>query len=118
MAISENNVSDTAVQIKRMFEEISTKLVQTNNSITDLSKTLTSVRNSIVTTIASLNVNVDRLIKTFETVFKLSEIEDAKKSLLSLSNMIKEELNKKNVSDMVSELIRALLKLSKQTSME
>ncbi len=118
MATSEGKVSDTAVQIKKMFEEISTKLIQTNNNINNLSKTLVNVKNGIASAIASLNVNVDRLTRTFETVFKLSEIEEAKQNLLTLTATIKQELDKKNVSDMVSELIRALLKVSKQTSME
>ena len=66
----------------------------------------------------SLNINIERLNNTFETVFQLSEIENARKSLLALSSSVEEELAKKNVSDMVSSLIRALLKMSKGNTEE
>jgi len=116
--LSGENVSETAVQVKKMFEEISNKLVQTNQNISSLSQTLNNVKNSISSNIASLNINIDRLTKTFETVFQLSEIEKAKVTLLDLAKTVKQELDKKNVSDMVSELIRALLKMSKESNME
>ena len=113
MAESGEKVSETAVQVKKMFEDISNKLVQTSKEISNLSQVLTNVKNSIAANIASLNINIERLHKTFETVFQLSEIENARKSLLDLSKTVEVELEKKNVSNMVSELIRALLKISK-----
>ncbi|MHA1379374.1 MAG: hypothetical protein ACTSRG_13420 [Candidatus Helarchaeota archaeon] len=116
--MSGNNFSDAAIQIKKMFEEVSNKLVQTNQYIENLSKNLTNVKNSIASNIASLNINIDRLTKTFETIFQLSEIEKARTTLLELTKTVQQELDKKNVSDMVSELIRGILKISKQSGME
>ncbi len=101
-----------------MFEDIANKLDQTSLNISNLSQTLTGVKNSIASNIASLNINIDRLIKTFETIFQLSEIAQARETLLDLTNVIQDELDKKNVSDMVSELIRGVLKISKDGSLE
>ncbi len=110
----EKDIPESAVQIKNMFEEISNKLIQTNKNIGDLTKVLTNLKTNIISSITNLNFNVDLLNKKFETVFQLSEIEQAKGTLLNLVETLKQEFDKKNVSEMVSDLIQAILKLSKK----
>lgn len=114
----ESNIPENVLQIKSMFDEISNKLNETNKNIINLSNALTNVKTHIASSITNLNINLDRLNKTFETIFQLTEIEEAKKTLLNLIATLEEEFDKKNVSNMISELIQAILKLSKQETPE
>ena len=116
MAGSNNTIPELATQIKNMFEEISIKLLQTNENIVDLTQALANIKTNITSSIASLNINIDRLINTFETIFQVSKIEETKKTIMKLTETLQDELDKKNASDMISELIQALLKMSKPTS--
>ena len=114
LAQSKDKVSETAIQVKKMFEEISNKLVQTGETISSLSQVLTNMRTGISKNIAALNVNIDRLNRYFETIFQLNEIQQAKNTIFNITNAVQDELDKQNVSEIISSLIQGLIKISKE----